>query len=329
VYEDSFNENVCHTLKKMGHEVYTTTPVAYSQSPSFFSVAKKEVLRIVRRGKASAEEFQLVRRLKELKPDLLLSCTYSLSPEILESVRKHHIRSAIWWADPLSNNRDMGLLSNSWDHVFIKDPMGIEKLGIVGVKAEFLPEAMNPDWHKPLVPRRSTSSIAVAGNYYGFRQALVARLIRAGVSVDLYGSRPPSWCLPEVAQRHLGKYLVREEKSRVFGEAFACLNSFSLAEHASSINCRAFEIAGAAGLQLIEGRPCIAEYFEPEKEVLVFRSFEELMEKIEWAKGSPREAEAIAHAGARRARAEHTYEHRLEKMLASIFGWNRSTKKAV
>ena len=48
----------------------------------------------------------------------------------------------------------------------------------------------------------------------------------------------------------------------MFGEALACLNSFSPAE-GDSLNCRAFEVAGAAGLQLIEDRPAIRECFDP------------------------------------------------------------------
>jgi spore maturation protein CgeB len=134
------------------------------------------------------------------------------------------------------------------------------------------------------------------------------------VPLSLYGSRPPSWSHPAYRQAHTGKYIVREEKSRIFGEALACLNTFSLSE-GDSLNCRAFEIAGAGGLQLIEFRRAIQDCFEPGKEVLTFGTFEELLAHLERARREPAAMKSIREAGARRALAEHTYRHRLEKLL--------------
>ena len=103
----------------------------------------------------------------------------------------------------------------------------------------------------------------------------------------------------------------------MFGEALGCLNTFSLAE-GNSLNCRAFEIAGAGGLQLIEYRPAIEECFEPGKELLTFSTFEELMAHIEWARKDPNAMRDIRKAGARHALAAHTYKHRLEIILNAL-----------
>jgi spore maturation protein CgeB len=210
----------------------------------------------------------------------------------------------------------LGLLTPGWDWVFMKDRVAVEKLRRVGCNAQLLFEAMNPAWHKPLAAQ-SKESVAVAGNWYGYRQALVLRLMRSGVSVRLFGSKLPRWAFSDLRGIHPETYLVQEAKSRAFGEALACLNSMQFSE-GDSINCRAFEIAGAGGLQLIEHRPSIAECFEPGRELLVFRTFEELLEHIEWARRSPREALQIRSAGAKRAVAEHTYEHRLRAMFRAI-----------
>ena len=107
---------------------------------------------------------------------------------------------------------------------------------------------------------------------------------------------------------------MKEEKSRVFGEALACLNSTHITE-GNSLNCRAFEIAGAGGLQLIEYKPIIEKCFEPDKEVLVFKTYEQLLSHIERANRFPKEIAQIRLAGAKRALSEHTYEHRLKTIL--------------
>ena len=139
------------------------------------------------------------------------------------------------------------------------------------------------------------------------------------VELGIYGSRPPVWSAPVYKKVHRGKYIVREDKSRVFGEGLACLNSLQMAE-GNSLNCRAFEVSGAGGLHLMEYRPIIQECFEPGKEVLTFASMEELVDHIERARNFPDEARRIREASAKRALSEHTYRHRLERMLSMVLG---------
>ena len=175
---------------------------------------------------------------------------------------------------------------------------------------------MNPAWHKP-VAEQTNENVVVAGNFYGYRQFLVRELLQRGVKLAFYGGRLPRWVYPEIRRMHAGRYIVREEKSRVFGEAMACLNSTQIIE-GNSLNCRAFEVAGAGGLQLMEYKPIISECFEPGKEILMFDSLDELMGHIERARRFPGETKKIREAAARRAHAEHTYKHRLERIFAHL-----------
>jgi spore maturation protein CgeB len=211
-----------------------------------------------------------------------------------------------------------GLLSKEWDFIFMKDLDAVLKFRRIGLNAHLLHEAMNPAWHKPIA-KQVNEEIVVAGNFYGYRQFLVRELLQRGVRLVLYGGRLPRWIYPEIRKIHTGRYVIREEKSRVFGEAMACLNSTQIIE-GNSLNCRAFEIAGAGGLHLMEYKPIISECFEPRKEVLTFDSLDELMGHIERARMFPGEMEKIREAAARRALAEHTYKHRLETIFAKLYG---------
>ncbi len=197
----------------------------------------------------------------------------------------------------------------------MKDPSAVNKLRIIGSNAHLLHEAMNPSWHRPLA-RQTNDCVAVAGNFYAYRQAVVLRLMTYGVRVSLFGSKPPIWAAASIKKHWTGRYITREEKSQVFGEALACLNTFALAE-GNSLNCRAFEIAGAGGLQLMEARPIVSECFEPGTEVLTFTTFDELIALVQRCQRSPAEMQSIRAAAARRALAEHTYRHRLDR----IFGY--------
>jgi spore maturation protein CgeB len=246
---------------------------------------------------------------------VFLAPTQVITERTLSELKKAGTGARVaWWGDPPANMQRIGLLTDEWDLIFFKDPHAVRKFRRVGLNAHLLHEAMNPAWHKPLA-RQANNDIVVAGNFYEYRQLLVRRLLQRGVSVALYGGRLPAWVHPEIARRHSRRYIVREEKSRVFGAALACLNSTQIAE-GNSLNCRAFEIAGAGGLHLMEYRPIVSECFEPGKEVLTFDSLEELFDHIERARRFPGEMQQIRDAAAHRALAEHTYRHRLE----TIFG---------
>ncbi|MEL7230837.1 MAG: glycosyltransferase, partial [Pseudomonadota bacterium] len=114
-----------------------------------------------------------------------------------------------------------------------------------------------------------------------------------------------------------GRYVTGVEKSGVFGSALASLNCTAMSE-GNCLNCRAFEIAGACGLQLIEDKPAVQECFEPGKEVLVYRTVDDIEAHLERAKADPDWAMTVRQAGHKRAHAQHTYRQRLTHILETL-----------
>ena len=316
-FEDSFVDNVQKTLSQMGHQVRTLGYTNYKTSWSLPRYAARIAREIIRGDRPSRFDQKVVKLAKEFKPDLLLSVTGSLHPVILEELGKIIPgRRVLWWGDAPANSQRWGILDPGWDWIYVKDRAAEKKLRLVGRNAHLLHEAMNPRWHKPVASQKN-GSVVIAGNYYAFRQAIILRLISDGIDFGLYGSRPPRWAHPEIKRLHTGKYVTGEEKSRVFGEGVACLNTFSPSE-GNSLNCRAFEVAGAGGLQIIEYRPAIEECFEPGKELLTFTSYDELLEHLDRARKDPDQMKIIRQAGAKRALSDHTYQHRLQVILDNL-----------
>jgi spore maturation protein CgeB len=310
---DSFQDNVAHTLRQLGHEVttYAGTPIGGRGFAQIYERARIAL----DPSYVNPRERWLLRHVRAHRPTMVLAVTQCIKEEVLREVRRLGVRHRVaWWADAPANLRGWGLLSKEWDLVCLKDPEGVLKHQRVGINAKLLHEAMNPEWHRPL-SGQANDDIAVAGNYYGYRQYLINELVQRGKTIKLYGSPLPRWSLPSLRELHTGRYIVREEKSKVFGEALACLNSTAFAE-GNSLNCRAFEIAGAGGLQIIESKPAIEECFEPDAELLVYNTMEDLLGHVERARHFPEEARRIRLAGARRALAHHTYRHRLVQLLA-------------
>jgi spore maturation protein CgeB len=319
VGDDSFSENIVYTLKQMGIKPIYDERLTPGRYRSKWRMIYRQFLQKTGCTYLSSEERWLIKAAKIWKPSVFLAPTQIIKEEVLAELKKAGVKACIaWWGDPPGYLAQMGLLSNLWDIIFFKDPDAVSKFRRVGLNAHLLHEAMNPAWHKP-VAQQANEDVVVAGNFYAYRQFLVLKLIERSVKVALYGGRLPRWVNPEIRCIHTGHYIVREEKSRVFGEGLACLNSTQIIE-GNSLNCRAFEIAGAGGLHLMEYKPIISECFEPGKEVLTFDSLDELMGHIERARRFPGEMKKIREAVAHRAHAEHTYKHRLERIFAKLHG---------
>nr|WP_306267882.1 glycosyltransferase [Pararhizobium sp. IMCC3301] len=314
--EDTFQDNVAYTLRKMGHNVMT--------APHRFRRNRGKVQRIVSDLAASIypqrwEEYETytVATARSFNPDMVLCLTQALRSEVLDELHRLGVaRCVAWWGDSPANMRGMGLLADGWDAIFIKDAAAVHKMQAVGLNAALLHEAMNPDWHAPQGVARD-GTLAVIGNYYGYRQFLIKRLLDAGVELGLYGYSPPRWGDPRIKAIHNGRYVTRAEKSAAFEGALASLNCTAMSEN-DSLNCRAFEICGAGGLQLIEDKPSIAQCFEPGSEVLTYSSVEDILGYLDKASNNPDWANGIRDAGRRRAHAEHTYAHRLTHILKEV-----------
>jgi spore maturation protein CgeB len=83
-------------------------------------------------------------------------------------------------------------------------------------------------------------------------------------------------------------------------------------------NIRMFETTGMGVCLLLENKLNIKEIFEPDKEVVIYNSYEEAIEKIIWLLEHEDKLIEIAKAGQKRTLTEHTYENRAEKLINEI-----------
>src|SRR5207249_4695574 len=83
----------------------------------------------------------------------------------------------------------------------------------------------------------------------------------------------------------------------------------------SQIKGRTFEVPGSGGVLLTDDVPHLERYLEPDRDVGVFDSTDDLVEKVDWWLRHPEERAAVADAGYRRVLAEHTYDHRFAQIF--------------
>ena len=84
------------------------------------------------------------------------------------------------------------------------------------------------------------------------------------------------------------------------------------------LHLREFEAPMSGALYCTGFTSELAEMFEPDKEVLVYRSQHELLDKVRYYLAHPGEAEKVRQAGMVRALSEHTYHKRFKDLFSHI-----------
>jgi len=217
------------------------------------------------------------------------------------------------------------LLGSEYDAVFVKDRYMQDLFSrmIKSTTFHYLPEACNPRVHRPVELTSEDRQaygcdVMLAGTLYYYRQEILRQL--SGFDLKLWGLRP-DWLLYRLAIPYSGIEVVVDSKARAVAGARICLNTLHYGE-VDGLNCRAFEIAGCGGFQIITDVPVLAEHFDIGREVVNFRSTAQLVELIRHYLDHPERAAQIARQGQLRAHREHTFEHRVNEIFKVALGYN-------
>lgn len=329
--KEEFALHISETLTKLGHNVINQEAGPKTLHSNSIAIKRLGQLKNSIYNTASSIPFftnftskALIKLIRENKIDLTLSIHDFLTPDIVRTI-KELTKSpvALWFPDAVSNFGKMMFLNAKYDYLFFKDPYIVDYMQNTLLKSAFyLPECCNPEYHKKVDLNENDKScygcdITTAGNLYSNRVALFSNLIK--YNIKIWGNPAPLWMEVSVIQKMImNKYVFNTEKAKAFSAAKIVLNNLHPAE-ISGINCRAFEIPACGGFEMINFRPSIINLYEIDKEIVTFNNFNELIEKIDYYLEHEYERSAIAEAGWIRTHREHTYIHRLELMLKTIF----------
>lgn len=84
------------------------------------------------------------------------------------------------------------------------------------------------------------------------------------------------------------------------------------------IHLREFEAPMSGAFYLTGYTKELAEFYEPDKEIVIYHSEHEMLEKIRYYLTHPDQAEKIRQAGYIRARRDHTYQRRFETLFQNL-----------
>jgi spore maturation protein CgeB len=261
-------------------------------------------------------------RLREVvdaeKPDLLFCVVFKHEID-METMRKiteeTQTLTLNWFSDDVFRFKGF---SRRWarcfDWIITADPEfvpGYKKLGTR--HAAYIRWACNPFLYK-----RSEDppvyDVTFVGQPHSRRLEAVQALRDAGISVQTWGR---GWEQGRVSQ---------DEMIRIFGRSKINLN-FSDASRQpgwkgrlgltfpKQVKARLLEVPACGGFLLTGDAPLLRDYYEPGRDVGVFHSTKELVEKVRYYLSHEEERAAIAKSGYERTMREHTYPHRFEEIF--------------
>lgn len=317
-HPDSSADNVASTLEAMGLPTLRLGPAR----PGLRSAAGRALSEVAFGASLTLDDAvqrRIIRRAREFECDLVISVDARLLPGSVARMRARGTRVALWFPDHVANLGRQLMLASPYDAVYFKDAELVARLdALLDVPVRYLPQACNPMWHRPPAGTEPQPHVAVVGNMYPSRVALLDRLLRDGVPLALYGAAFPRWLRAASAARlGVAPPVVRAAKATVFRRAAAVLNNLHPAEMAG-VNLRTFEATASGAVVLCEDRPTLDELFAPDSEILIFRKYDELLGLIRGVLAAPTQARPIGDAASRRAHAEHTYQHRLGVILQDL-----------
>lgn len=305
----SFEEtNFRSALEGMGHEVV----------PFDFFARELAVGR-------EAMNAELLRTAEEVVPDVAFFFLFKdeVSPSTIESVTAPTVN---WFADDHWRFDDFTRhFAPSFDLSVTTDAESLPRYRALGYDRAMLSQWACNRYAYDRVTDELEHGVTFIGQPHGGREKIVATLQEAGFPVDCWGY---GW--PNGRADH-------DQMVRIFASSAINLNLSNSStmpwtlrmrvgavvrgrrpwsvKRRSQIKGRTFEVPGSGGFLLTEHVPHLEEYFDIGREIATFESGRALVQQVGYWMEHPEERAAVADAGYRRVRAEHTYDHRFEAIF--------------
>ena len=315
---DQLAENIADALCRMGHAVTQLGPA----HPSHRDRRVRNIAMLARMAFPSLDtktQLRIAQTAIHEDCELVINVDPRIMPEVISRMRREGMRTACWFTDTVSHLGRQLILLAPYDMLFFSEPHLVDNMRTkIGLPAYHLPEACNPRWQRPIGLAGTEAHLIVPGSMYPYRVRIVERLMSKGIPIKIYGVGVPGWIGNTPARAaYTGRYVSREERSRIYRSAAGVLNTMHPAE-ISGLNGRLFQAASSGAAVLSEFRPTLSDAFAIGDEVLAFRSFDELLDQSTRLLTEKGLTAQLGDAAAKRAHSEHSFDKRLTVILEKL-----------
>jgi spore maturation protein CgeB len=267
------------------------------------------------RALADPIAWMLRQRLIGFAPELILAVgAYHVPQPLLEVIAGIPGRAPLigWVGDAFGP--EAAAKAGLYDLVAYTDRALMAEARGFGGRSMPLPHAIDPRRAPPRLPFESRDPrMLLVANPTALRRAVIAA-VKEPMVVRGPGWRPTDGSIHDVQAGRVADARV----PALYGGHRAALNVRNEINVLSGLNQRNFEPCLAGACLITDDQPDLSACFEPGREVLVWKSPDELNAHYLRVLAESAFAERIALAGQARVLAEHTFAHRLAALRAAV-----------
>jgi spore maturation protein CgeB len=262
------------------------------------------------------------------KPDIVIvTGGHRISGSTVKALRDHGIVAVLWTIDPPLNFQPIINVAPHYDYIFCQGTEAVELLNHAGIiSVRWLPVACDASQQRPveLSPKEKRdygNDVVFVGSYYPNRAELFERL--TDFDLGIWG---PGW-----EKLHSDSPLRRFLKGGPLKpELWLKIYSASkivLAAHyrdpegrfpVYQASPRIFEAMACGTLVISDNQRDVFSLFKDGEHLIGFDHPDDLVEKIRYYLEHPEERKEIARRGRQEVLQNHTYIHRIEKLLSVV-----------
>lgn len=240
-----------------------------------------------------------------------------ISADLLRRCREFADFLVLWWACPLQ----AGVPYSEFDIVFSGIPDLVQFFRTIGVQASYLPHAFDGRILGRVVPARPRApkiGFVGAASVHHVERLLLLDLLARHVDLDLYGS---GWdMLPAesvLRSRHRGPAW-GDRVYEVYGSYLLTVHhNINVAGRSLSAK-RLFEATGMGACVLAQEPSDQDRLFEPDDEIVTYRTREECVAKARHLLTHVEQAERIGAAARERTLKDHQYSNRVVTIVEQL-----------
>lgn len=319
---DSLEYHIHDSLTFLGHQVFhidikDVVKIPYRYNYWGMKLLPKYDLSVFRK---------IAARIIDEKPDLVIGTYRFIHPECIRMIKAALPKVPIVHINPdaITTFEHQQVFASPYDAYFTKDPFIMDFMkNKMKLNAYYLPEALNPRVHKPVISDRVQLEkeigidVTMFGTMYPYRAKMASEVINSGINVALFGVPDRRFPREEITKNFRNEFITGERKAKVLFGSKIVFNNFHYAE-VNSANVKFFEINGIGAFQLCDYKPVLEEYSAVDVEKFTYKTIDEAIEKIKYYLDKPEERFEISNIQREHFHKHHTYENRMKDILNKI-----------
>ena len=254
-------------------------------------------------------------QVEHIKPDMIYIFEGSIFSDAFIAKLKSIVKLVV---GQIASARPSNRTYRNYDLLLTSFPHYVEYFQNKGINAIYYPLAFDERMLNLFPPKKRTKPITFVGGFspktYQWSTPLFEDVAKQ-IDIDVWGYGIQSLPSNSLLRQHYHGEAWGLDVYKILSESLITLNRHGEVSKQYANNMRLYEATGMGACLVTEWKENLHTLFEPEKEVVTYRSANELIEKVNYLLENEDECAKIAKAGQKRTLKEHKYHNRIKELL--------------